>query len=94
MNNGVLYVLPLLNPNVVLTTNPIDLYDVSTGTPVHTHYELPNPSSGVVGQIVGHLRKWKHLCMYREFETINNTPRSPSRRTTFPSRRRVCCQRS
>jgi hypothetical protein len=72
MNNGVLYVLPLLNPNVVLTTMPIDLYDVSTGTPVHTHYELPNPSSGIVGGLWGITGNGRIVYVTGE-ETVNNT---------------------
>jgi hypothetical protein len=72
-NNGVLYVLPNLNPNVVLTTNPIDLYDVSTGTPVHTHYELPNPSSGPVGQLWG-ISGNGNIVYVVGLDGINNTP--------------------
>ena len=53
MNNGVLYVLPTLNPLDILPTNPIDVYDVSTGTPVHSHYELPNPPGGNIGELWG-----------------------------------------
>jgi hypothetical protein len=73
MNNGVLYVLPFLSPDTVLKTNPIDLYDVSTGTPVHTHYELPNPSNGVVGQLWG-ISGNGNIVYVSGFEDINNTP--------------------
>ena len=72
MNNGVLYVLPSLNPNDVLTTNPIDVYDVRTGTPVHTHYELPNPSGGVVGQLWG-ISGSGNIVYVSGLENINNT---------------------
>ena len=51
MTNGVLYVLPNINLSEPSPTMPIDLYDISTGTAVHSHYELPNPSSGTVGQL-------------------------------------------
>jgi hypothetical protein len=73
MNNGVLYVLPNLNPNMVLTTNPIDLYDVSSGTLVHTHYELPNPSSGSVGQLSG-ISGNGNIVYVVGLDDINNTP--------------------
>jgi hypothetical protein len=73
MNNGVLYVLPNINPNVVLTTNPIDLYDVSTGTPVHTHYDLPNPTSGTVGQLWGISGNANIVYVLGSID-INNTP--------------------
>ncbi len=49
LNNGILYVVPLLNPDEIYTTMPIDLYDVSTGAVVHNHYELPNPPSWLAG---------------------------------------------
>ena len=70
MNNGVLYVLPL---NVPLSTMPIDLYDVSTGTPVHSHFELPNPSSGVVGELWG-ISGNGSIVYVSGLEDINNTP--------------------
>lgn len=73
MNNGVLYVLPMPNPNVVLTTTPIDLYDVSTGTPVHTHYDLPNPSSGDVGALSGISGNGNIVYVTGE-QDVNNTP--------------------
>jgi hypothetical protein len=44
-SNGVLYVIPFVNPNDVPPTLPIDLYDLTTGTVVHSHYELPAPST-------------------------------------------------
>ena len=51
LNNGVLYVIPYPNPNEALsTTMPVDLYDMTTGIPVHHHYELPNPPGGNIGQ--------------------------------------------
>ncbi|MGO9445279.1 MAG: PQQ-binding-like beta-propeller repeat protein [Thiobacillaceae bacterium] len=45
MNNGVLYVLDYVPPDVIPPTLPIDLYNMSTGTLVHNHYDLPAPSS-------------------------------------------------
>jgi hypothetical protein len=44
-NNGVLYVIDYVNSDDIPPTLPIDLYDVSTGTVVHNHYDLPAPSS-------------------------------------------------
>jgi hypothetical protein len=73
MNNAVLYVLPELNPDEVLPTNPVDLYDVSTGTPVHTHYELPNPRGGFVGQLWG-ITGNGNVVYISGLEDINNTP--------------------
>jgi hypothetical protein len=52
MNNGVLYVLPYLDPDIELTAMPIDLYDVSTGTAVHNRYELPYPPNNM-GELWG-----------------------------------------
>jgi hypothetical protein len=52
LNSGVLYVLPYIPPGETPTTMPIDLYDMTTGTAVHSHYELPNTPSGV-GQLWG-----------------------------------------
>lgn len=43
-NGPLLYVIPYTNPNSVSPTQPIDVYDVSTGTAVHSHYELPGVS--------------------------------------------------
>jgi hypothetical protein len=48
MNNGVLYVSPEPSGEV-LTAIPIDLYNFSTGTPVHSHYELPVAVPGIGG---------------------------------------------
>lgn len=42
MNNGVLYVSPY-GSGEISSTIPIDLYNFTTGTPVHSHYELPVP---------------------------------------------------
>lgn len=72
MNNGVLYVIPIFNPNVVLTTMPIDLYDVSTGTPIHTHYDLPTPSGGLVGQLSG-ISGNGNIVYVAGDENVNNT---------------------
>ena len=47
MNNGVLYVLPFVFPGETPSTMPIDLYDMTTGTAVHSHYDLPNTASGI-----------------------------------------------
>ncbi len=52
LNSGVLYVLPVVSPGETPPTMPIDLYDMTTGTAVHNHYDLPNSPSGV-GQIWG-----------------------------------------
>ncbi len=52
MRNGVLYVLPYLDPDIELTAMPIDLYDVSTGTAVHNRYELPYPPNNM-GELWG-----------------------------------------
>jgi hypothetical protein len=49
VNNGVLYVAPLLNADQIYTSMPIDLYDMSTGVVVHNHYELPNAPSWITG---------------------------------------------
>jgi len=38
-NNGVAYVAPYVYG--VSATTPIDLYDLTSGTPLHKHYELP-----------------------------------------------------
>jgi hypothetical protein len=43
MNNGVLYVLPYISGDSEPTAMPIDLFDVSSGNVVHTHYDLPFP---------------------------------------------------
>jgi len=40
-NSGVLYVVS--NVYGVSPTTPIDLYDLTSGTPIHKHYELPTP---------------------------------------------------
>jgi len=40
VNNGIVYGLPTFS---VTTEIPVDLYDVSSGSVVHTHYELPTP---------------------------------------------------
>jgi hypothetical protein len=73
MNNGVLYVLPYLTPDIILPTMPIDLYDVSTGTLVHTHYELPNPSSGALG-VLQSITGNGNIVYVSAFSEINNTP--------------------
>jgi hypothetical protein len=44
-NGGVLYAIQYVNPDDTPPTLPVDLYNMSTGTIVHTHYELPAPSS-------------------------------------------------
>jgi len=72
MNNGVVYVIPQLNPNVVQTTLPIDLYDMSTGTVVHSHYELPE-TSGYFGGLVG-ISGNGNIVYVSEFQDVDNTP--------------------
>jgi hypothetical protein len=71
-SNGVLYVLPYLIPGEIYPTNPIDLYDVSTGTLVHNHYELPNPANGNLGQLWG-ISGNGNIVYVSGFENINNT---------------------
>ena len=46
VTGGVLYVLPSFT---AVFTIPVDVYDVSSGTPVRSHYELPTPSEGAIG---------------------------------------------
>jgi len=72
-SNGVLYVLPFLIPDKIYATNPIDVYDVSTGTLVHNHYDLPNPANGVVGQLWG-ISGNGNIVYVAGLEDINNTP--------------------
>ena len=72
MNNGVLYVLPNLS-QYASSTMPIDLYDITTGTMVHNHYELPNPSSGSVGQLWG-ISGNANIVYVLGTDDINNTP--------------------
>jgi hypothetical protein len=52
LNNGVLYVIQTVPPGGVSPTLPIDLYDMTTGTAIHNHYELPQPQGGA-GQLWG-----------------------------------------
>ena len=52
LNNGVLYVIETLPPDGVSPSLPIDFYDMTTGTAVHNHYELPQPQGGA-GQLSG-----------------------------------------
>lgn len=42
-NTGVLYAIGYVSPNDAPPTLPVDLYNMTTGTIVHTHYELPAP---------------------------------------------------
>ncbi len=44
-NDGVLYAIQYVNPDDISPTLPVDLYNMSTGTIVHNHYELPAPYS-------------------------------------------------
>ncbi len=44
-NDGVLYAIQYVNPDDIPPTLPVDLYNMSTGTIVHNHYELPAPYS-------------------------------------------------
>jgi hypothetical protein len=52
LNNGVLYTLPSIPPGEEPTSIALDLYDMTTGSVVHNHYDIPNPPS-VVGQFWG-----------------------------------------
>lgn len=54
VNSGVLYVSPQFSRINATETLPIDLYDMTTGTVAHTHYELPQAAGGSsVGAIAG-----------------------------------------
>jgi hypothetical protein len=44
-NNGVLYVIDSVSTNDIPPTLPTDVYNMTTGTVVHNHYDLPAPSS-------------------------------------------------
>lgn len=46
VNNGIVYSLPTFE---VTTEIPVDLYDVSSGAVVHSHYELPTPPDNEPG---------------------------------------------
>jgi len=72
LNNGVLYVLPFIQPGPTPTTMPIDLYDMSTGVAVHSHYELPNTAGGV-GQLWGISGKG-NIVYVSGLIDIDNTP--------------------
>jgi hypothetical protein len=45
-NNGVVYVVPYVYGSSA--TTPIDLYDLTSGAPIHKHYELPT-AEGAMG---------------------------------------------
>jgi len=47
-NGPLLYVIPSLSGETP-ATQPIDVYDMSTGTAVHSHYELPGIPGGSTG---------------------------------------------
>jgi hypothetical protein len=51
-NGPLLYVIPSI-PGQTPPTQPIDVYDVSTGTAVHRHYELPGIPGGSTGGFGG-----------------------------------------
>jgi hypothetical protein len=44
-SDGVLYAIQSVNPDDTPPTLPVDLYNMSSGTIVHNHYELPAPYS-------------------------------------------------
>jgi hypothetical protein len=45
LNNGVLYVNPSDEVDLITSNTLIDVYDMTTGDPVHNRYTLPNPSN-------------------------------------------------
>ena len=68
-NGPLLYVIPSI-PGQTPPTQPIDVYDMSTGTAVHGHYELPGGSTGGLGGISGN---GNIIYLSRE-ETPDNIP--------------------
>ena len=52
-NNGVAYVAPYVYG--VSATTPIDLYDLTSGTPIHKHYELPTAAGAQAIAGVGNI---------------------------------------
>ncbi len=52
-SNGVLYLNAGAPTQDHPTSVPIDIFDFSGGSPVHTHYALPEPSQGGVSDFVG-----------------------------------------
>ncbi|MGA2979868.1 MAG: PQQ-binding-like beta-propeller repeat protein [Terriglobales bacterium] len=70
LNNGVLYVLPYIPPEVQ-TSYAIDLYDMTTGTAVHNHYDIPYPSTDI-GELVG-ISGTGNILYLSGFLIVNNT---------------------
>jgi len=70
-NNGILYVLPGGALGEIETSFAIDLYDMSTGTPVHNHYNIPNPPN--VGELFGISGAGSTLYV-SWFVDVDNTP--------------------
>ena len=68
-NGPLLYVIPSI-PGQTPPTQPIDVYDLSTGTAVHRHYELPGGSTGGLGGISGN----GNIVYLSREETPDNIP--------------------
>jgi hypothetical protein len=72
LNNGIFYFDYSNIGTSIFASLPIDVYDMTTGTAIHTHYDLPAPASGA-GQVYG-ISGNGNTIYVSWFEDINNTP--------------------
>jgi hypothetical protein len=72
LHNGIFY---LDYSNLYISGSaplPVDVYDMTPGTPIHTHYDLPVPASGA-GEVFGVSGNGNTIYV-SWLEDINNTP--------------------